>query len=458
VIFILTDDQGWGDLGCFGHKILKTPNLDKLAESGCKMNEFYVSAPICAPSRAGAMTGRIQNRFGMSHILNADSFKPMTRDYMVHVPLYHHVPTDEPMLPRQLQKAGYRTGHIGKWHLSMLNHRDKGEPVPTDYGFDYWFTLEGGGKGHYKEPTGWIRNGHKVPGKHADWTAELYINDAISFIESCNDQPFYLNLWTFTPHEYHDCPDSYKQMYSGRTAQEQVYMGCITHLDDELGRLFKYLDDNGLSDNTVIVFASDNGPESAVVPWGPNSRGRTPFKGHKHVLHEGGIRVPGIVRWPGITTAGSECNEAVSTLDLLPTLCLAAGAPIPEREDQPLDGGDFRVAFHGETVNRNIPLYWQNEFAPSHFIIGSGTSKALAMRDGYWKLMSDMSFENFELYNLDIDPAEHWNLYRQHPEIVKNMAGKLKEIFKDVNGPYQKKAKYLNPRIPNSTVLQHSDD
>ena len=123
-----------------------------------------------------------------------------------------------------------------------------------------------------------------------------------------------------------------------------------------------------------------------------------------------------------------------------------------------LDGGDFRVALHGESVKRNIPLYWQYEIAPSHYTIGSGTSKALAMREGSWKLMSDMSFENFELYNLDIDPAEHWNLYRQHPDIVKSMAAKMKDIFNDVNGPYQKKSKYLNPRIPNSTVLQHSDD
>jgi arylsulfatase A len=456
-VFIFTDDQGWGDMGAFGHKILKTPNMDRLASQGCKMNEFYVTAPVCAPSRAGMMTGRIQNRFGMSHILNADSFKPMTLDYMCHVPLFHHVPAGEPMLSEQLQKAGYATGHIGKWHLSMLNHRDKGEPTPNDYGFDYWFTLEGGGKGHYKEPAGWIRNGQKVPGRHADWTNELYFNEAINFIEENKSKPFYLNIWSFTPHERHECPQSYKDMYSERTPQEQVYMGSLTHFDHELGRFLDYLEESGLCDNTVIIFASDNGPESAVVPWGPNSRGRTPFKGHKHVLHEGGIRVPGIVKWPGVTEPGSECNVAVSTLDIFPTLCSAAGAQLPDNPDLQLDGGDFRAAIKGEQVKRKQPLYWQCEFAPAHYIIGSGTSKALAMREGPWKIMSDMSFENFELYNLDFDPAEHWNLVRQHPDILEKMKVKLKKIFDEVNGPYSKNAKYINPNIPNRTVSDHAD-
>ena len=356
-------------------------------------------------------------------------------------------------------EAGYTTGHIGKWHLSMLDHRDKGEPTPTDYGFDYWFTLEGGGgSGAYKDPTGWTRNGKKVPGKHADWTNELYFDDAISFIEGNKQKPFYLNIWSFTPHEYHKCPQTYKDMYADRTPQEQVYMGSLTHYDHELGRFMKYLDDTGLADNTVIIFASDNGPESALLPWGPTSRGRTPFKGHKHVLYEGGIRVPGIVRWPGLTQPGSECNIAVSTLDLFPTLCKAANAPLPNNPQQPLDGGDLRDAIKGKQVNRRQPLYWQYEFAPSHYVIASGVSKALAMRDGCWKLMSDRSFENFELYNLDIDPAEHWNLVRQHPDIAQRLKVKLKKIFDEVNGPYQQKAKYMNPNIPNRTVLQHADD
>ena len=220
----------------------------------------------------------------------------------------------------------------------------------------------------------------------------------------------------------------------------------------------KYLDDTGLADNTVIIFASDNGPESALLPWAPTSRGRTPFKGHKHVLYEGGIRVPGIVRWPGLTQPGSECNIAVSTLDLFPTLCKAANAPLPNNPQQPLDGGDLRDAIKGKQVNRRQPLYWQYEFAPSHYVIASGVSKALAMRDGCWKLMSDRSFENFELYNLDIDPAEHWNLVRQHPDIAQRLKVKLKKIFDEVNGPYQQKAKYMNPNIPNRTVLQHADD
>jgi arylsulfatase A-like enzyme len=458
-IFLFTDDQGWGDLASFGHPVLKTPNFDRLVESGCKVNQMVVASPICAPSRAAAMTGRIPNRFGMNYIMGANSFAPMTRDYMTHVPLFHQVPRGEPMLPRELKRAGYATGHIGKWHLSMLRHRDKGVPMPKEYGFDDALTFEGGhgASGHYKEPRNWLRNDATDRNLTYDWTVELYIQEAIRFMEQHKDQPFYLNIWPYTPHEKLDCPQAYKEMYSGRTPAEQIYFGSITHLDHELGKLLDYLEQSGLDQNTVIFFASDNGPESALVPWGPNSRGRTPFRGNKHVLYEGGIRVPGAIRWPGITKPGSVCNEPISTLDLMPTLCKAAGIEPPATGAMPLDGGDFREALRGGTVERRQPLYWQAEFAWAHHMIESPTSKALAIRKGCWKLMSDMSFEDFELYNLDIDPAEHWNLHRKYPARVREMKAELKKIFDEVNGPYSKSAKYLTPDIPNRTVQQHTD-
>jgi len=449
IIFFFTDDQGWGDMGAYGHPVLKTPNMDRLAAESCKFTNFYVTAPVCSPSRAGAMTGRIQNRFGMTSIINAKAICPTTKDFMVNVPVFHHVPVDEPMLPRQLQKAGYCTGHVGKWHLSLIG-RHKTEPTPFDYGFDFWSTNRGSGEDGQIGKSLLPKERHLWPGK--------FIDEGIRFIKEANDQPFYLNVWTLAPHGPHDyCPKRYRQMYSDRTPEEQVYFGCVTQLDEEMGRLLKYLDETGLSENTIFIFVSDNGPESAIVPWGPTSRGRTPFRGNKHLLYEGGIRVPGIVRWPGVTKAGSVCDIPVSTLDLFPTLCAAAGAALPDDPEKPLDGGDFRQAIQGKPVKRPHPLYWQYELSLSHKFIGAVISPPLAMRDGHWKIMSDRSFENIELYNLDIDPCEHWNLAKQHPKIAKRMFKQLKSLFEEVNGPYSQRAKYYNPNIKDPSLLPHSD-
>ncbi len=443
-IFLFADDQGWGDLGCYGHPVLKTPAVDDLAKRGCRFTDFSSASPVCAPSRAAAMTGRNPNRYGMKFLCNDGQFDS---------PLYHHVPVQEPMLPRQLQKAGYRTGHIGKWHLSLCKYDD--EPTPHDYGFDHYLILEKSsegkwGRGLYRNPSDWSRNGERVPGKLADWTPTLYVDEAIRFIESCGDQPFYLNLWSFTPHEDVECDDRYKAMYGDRTAPEQTYFGSITQMDEQYGRLIAFLEERGLMDNTVIVYSSDNGPEHPLLPWGKNSRGSTgPFRGAKHVLYEGGVRVPGVIYWPGVAEPGSVSDVPVSLLDLLPTICGAAGAPMPE--GFALDGGDFRPAFEGRPVERAHPLFWQYERAVEHRNRGDlFISPPVALRKGPWKLLCDMDLETgIELYNLEIDRGEKWNFAPQHPEIVEELRAELRPVFEDVNGPYSREtSNYLNPNIP----------
>jgi arylsulfatase A len=236
-------------------------------------------------------------------------------------------------------------------------------------------------------------------------------------------------------------------MYAGRTSEEQEYFGAITQMDEQYGRLLNHLDEEGLAENTIVIFSSDNGCTSPVLPWVRLSRGRSAHLGSKHNIKEGGIRVPGVVRWPGVTQPASISHVPVSTLELLPTLCAAAGASLPGGVT--FDGGDFRQALRGGQVERPHPLYWQFEQA-----VKTGKehgphvgSLPLAMRDGPWKLMCDLDFRHPALYNLDTDPVEQWNMIDLYPSIAERIMKRLREVYADVNGPYSTTADTLNPYL-----------
>ncbi|MCA9425726.1 MAG: sulfatase-like hydrolase/transferase [Candidatus Omnitrophica bacterium] len=435
ILLLLADDQGWGDMGCAGHPVLKTPGLDKLASEGCRLTTFYTSAPVCSPSRAGILTGRDQNRFGMKHIINDGEDKS--------IPVFHHVPVNEPTIPRLLKSVGYKTAHIGKWHLSFSGRKD--EPTPHDYGFDHYLLLAAGRHTSYKDSK-WQRDGERIQ-TEGRWTAEVYVDEAIDFIESCTDAPFFVNLWSFAPHIAVECAGKYKEMYPGRTEQEQTYFGCITQMDEQYGRLLDYLEEKGLTDNTIVVFTSDNGCTSPILPWVENARGYAgPFRGSKHNIHEAGIRVPALVRWPGVTQPGSVSNEIASTLDLLPTLCSAAGVDLPDEWD--FDGGLLNPAFENRPIDRPHPVYIQYELG--RMLLDRGeifTSPPLALRKNYWKLFCDTDFKNLELYNMDTDPGEKWNMADIHPDIAQDLLNDLEEIYPIINGPYSKTAETLNPNF-----------
>ncbi len=438
IIFYFCDDLGWGDLGCQGNPVIQTPRLDQFAAESCRFTDFYATAPVCGPSRAGAMTGRIQNRFGMEWLCN-HTFQPT-------MPMYHHVPLEEPMLPRLLQQAGYRTGHIGKWHLSLLEF--EGEPFPPEYGFDYYFIVEGvGGKSFYANPTDWYRNGETIPGRLADWAETMYVDEAIRFIEEKPGVPFFLNLWTFTPHEPLASPQSYQELYPDRMPEEKVYFGAVTQMDAQFGRLMDYLQRAGLAENTIVIFSSDNGPEHYAALDNRICRGSSgPFRAGKRRLYEGGIRVPGIIRWPGVTTAGSVSHEPASTVDLLPTLCKAAGAALPT--EITFDGADLRPLLAGDSaVERPHPLFWRMFDADRPYFRHSAyPSPPLAMRRGRWKILSDFEYAKPELYSLDIDIGEQWNVAERYPEVTAELMGELRRIHEDVIQPYPSE-RYLNPHV-----------
>ncbi len=418
IILIVADDLGWGDLACFGHSVIKTPCLDRLASKGCRLTSFYVTTPVCAPSRAGILTGRDPNCFDMKFLCN---------DGRYDAPIFYHVPLDQPFLPRILREQGYRTGHIGKWHLSLADI--PGEPTPLDYGFDYSFIMEPNGKGMYRNPSNWSRNNEEVPGVLTDWTPNLLTDESLAFIRSGNGKPLFLNLWLYSPHEDVESPRDCQSHYNGNTEREKVYYGAVTHMDRELGRLLSFLEDNDLFHRTIILFTSDNGPEHPLLPWVHRSCGSTgPFRGSKHSLYEGGIRVPGILHWPGITTAGSECSIPLSTLDILPTFAAVAG--IQNMRDSCSMGVDLCPLFEKQPIERSVPLYWQYDLAKSNNDKGSQfDSPIYALREGPWKLLShDKELTRVELYNLDYDLGEKWNIKDLYPEQTRSMQKKLSQL------------------------------
>jgi len=435
LLFILSDDQGWGDLGCYGHRMLKTPNLDQLAKQGCRLTDFYVTTPVCSPTRSAFLTGRDPNRYAMKHIINNGW---PNSDW----PRYHHLPVDEPMFSRHLQRAGYRTAHIGKWHLSMYDA--SGEPGPGEYGYDHYLINLSPQQYRIEDPAGLSRNGERLldsPG----WTDELYVDESIRFIDENRGQPFFLHLNFHNPHLPEECSDAFRNMYAGLTSYEKTYYGCVSQMDYHLGRLFDHLKNRNLLESTIVVFTSDNGADTPLLDaqsqreqdtWA--RRGSNgPFRGGKARIYEGGIRVPAIVCWPGLTEPGSISNVPSSILDFFPTLSATLGLPMADGVI--FDGCDLRPALTGKSLARPHALFWQFDWACCG-------CPPLAIRQGRWKLLCNADFSSPSLYNLDIDPGEQWNLSAIHPEVTEELLCELRGIHADVNKPYDV-SRYLNPKL-----------
>ncbi len=430
VIILYADDMGWGDLGVQGHAFLRTPAIDRLAATGMRLTQFYVTAPICSPSRAGLLTGRIQNRFGMKKLINDSPDRTIA---------FHHVPTDEPMMPRMMREAGYRTAHVGKWHISFPDR--KNEPRPEDYGYDHSLLLSGARHGSYFSAN-WRRNGKPIT-TEGRWSAEVYVDEVIDFIEKDPSRPFFVSLWSFAPHQEVFCAPKYREMYADRSESEQYFYGTITQMDEQYGRLLRYLDEHGLTDHTIVVFSSDNGAEPHLIPWSDRARGSNGgLRGGKHFIYDGGIRVPGIVRWPGVTEPGRDSREVAWTADLMTTFTTATDSkPDPTR---PFDGIDLRPVLRGGTAQRPRPLYWEFEGGVTLRNDVKMEAPGLALRDGRWKFHCNTSFERVELYDLDIDQNEQWNLKDVYPEVASRFLATMRGLYAEVNGPYSKSANFWN--------------
>lgn len=411
-LFILCDDLGYGDLGAFGSAILETPNLDRLAAEGLKLTACYAGAPVCSPSRAAIMTGRHPYRAGIK-----DWIPPDTGIYLKR---------GETTIAALLRAAGYRTAHVGKWHLA--SKLDGSEPTPGDHGFDHWFSTQNNAAPSHEDPVNFIRDG-KAVGPLEGSSSTLIVDEAARFLKANRDRPTALFVWFHAPHEPVATPEKFTSMYAFEPdLTKRTYYGSVSLVDHEVGRLLATVDDLGLRDRTLVMFTSDNGPETLNRYKGSErSHGSSgPFRGMKLHMYEGGFRVPGIVRWPGKVAPGRVSGEPVGVVDVLPTFCAAANVAVPA--DLILDGTSLLPLFEGKPLARPKPLYWRFDRA-----IG-GPWKA-ALRDGPWKLLADGALEKFALYNLETDPGETRDMANVEADRLRSLSQAMIRLDREINGP-----------------------
>lgn len=402
VLFIYTDDMGWGDPGCCGYQEVKTPAIDRLAREGLRFEQFTVASPICSPSRVGAMTGMFPARWRINDYLHE---RRANREHEQADWLDPKAPT----LARALKDAGYATGHFGKWHLG--GGRDvRDAPLPTAYGFDESLVsshpLEG--MGPALDP--------RMP-RHE--TTAAFVERSIQFIRGCKERPFFVNLWPMDVHTPHVPDPELLPHYADAPAGHRRFDAVLEEYDRHIGRLLDFLREAGLEENTLVLFSSDNGPQPSFEHI--RSGG---LRGMKWSLYEGGIRTPFIVRWKGHVPAGRvDRTSVVGGVDLLPTLCAITGARLPQ--GFAYDGEDRSAAWLGAPSQRRRPLYWEYGRKPDYLYprAPGDRSPNVAVRDGRWKLLVNADGTGAELYDLDADPRESTNLAERSPEV----AGRLKE-------------------------------
>ncbi|OHB68699.1 MAG: hypothetical protein A2Y77_17030 [Planctomycetes bacterium RBG_13_62_9] len=393
IVLILADDLGWAELGCYGNTFNETPNLDGLARDGMRLTDAYAAAPVCSPFRAALMTGQYPVRTGITDYLRPDDPK--------------HLATDHVTLPEMLKSAGYTTGIVGKWHLTgYANHGAKESP-PRDHGFDEVIVSEnrGIGAGSYFFPYHFNKEmEQRLPGR--EHLVDRCNLEAVEFIERHKDGPFFLYLSHYAVHtrlngkpelvkKYEAKPNAGKGFQAPRNNPHlAAQLEC---LDQGLGTIRDRLRELGLSENTIIVFTSDNGGEDKVTS-------NAPFRAGKSTLYEGGIREPFIVYWPGVTKPGRLCHAPVCTVDFYPTFAEIAGC----KPMQPVDGVSLMPILKNPDARLSRDtLYWHSPLEKPHFL---GGRSAGAVRKGDWKLIEFFDTGEVELYELAKDPGEQHNL------------------------------------------------
>jgi arylsulfatase A len=433
-LVLLCDDLGYGDLGCYGHPMIRTPHLDRLAAEGVRLTDCYSASPLCSPARCGLLTGRTPSRCGIYSWIAQSN--PM------------HLRRSETTIAELLQEAGYDTLHAGKWHLNGYYNNPR-QAQADAHGFDHWFGTQNNAAPSHENPQNFARNGMKA-GPLTGYSCQIVADEAIAWLKgrAGDADPFFAYVCFHESHEPVASPPELVATYPDATAEGQaLYYANVTNMDDAVGRLLTALDELEVSENTLVFFTSDNGPETLNrYPNAWRSHGSPgPLRGMKLHIYDGGIRVPGIVRLPGRIAAGSECSEPVCSLDVLPTFCELAGVPVPT--DRPLDGVSVVPLFDGKPLNREQPLFWHYYGAPNN--------RQVATRDGDWKLVAGWdgadnlptggSLEpgvvetlkqsellTFELYNLREDVGESRDLSADEPDRLARMSDIARRLYGEV--------------------------
>lgn len=417
VVILLADDLGWKDIGAYGGPV-KTPNLDKLAAGGSKFSNFYSGCAVCSPSRAVLLTGRHHIRAGVYSWIHDPSQKS-------------HLLESEVTIAEVLKEQGYSTAHIGKWHLGLPYGKYKDKPTPDKHGFDYWLGTWNNAEPSHKNPNNFIRNGKKV-GPTNGYSCQIVVDEAIDWLDNHRkkDAPFFLNIWFHEPHAPIAAPDEINNLYEG-SAKSKVYSGTIDNTDRAIGRLLKKLEQTAPKENTIIIYASDNG--SYMKDRVGN------LKGSKGQNWEGGIRVPGIFYWPGKVHSGKTLDTAGGLVDILPTLCDILEINTPAGKH--IDGSSLKdlILGDGSKFKRHQPLYWHLQKSRPIVCIRDGSYSLVAEPD-YDISTSNMfkeewipaikkgSYKNYRMFDLVNDPGQEKDISKENPELFETLKKKLLHI------------------------------
>ena len=442
IVVILCDDLGYGDLECYGHAHIKTPHLNRLAAGGIRFTDFYSAAPVCSPSRVGLLTGRSPNRAGVyDWIPPGRRTTPDAREQV-------HMRDSETTIPQLLRAAGYSTCLAGKWHCNSQFNRPE-QPQPGDFGFDHWLATQNNAAPSHENPNNYVRNGQQV-GRMEGYSCQLAVDEAIEWLQGSAERskPFFIFLPFHEPHEPVASPPDLVKQYRevAKTDDEAQYFANVSNVDAAVGRFVNALEELKLRENTLIVFTSDNGPETLNRYRGAQrSYGQPgPLRGMKLHTHEAGFRVVGIMNWQGRIKPNQTSSVPVSSLDFLPTFChLAKTSPPVELV---LDGTNFLPVLEGAPVRREKPLVWAYYNAINE--------ARVAMRDGKWKVLArldggkvrrysnittttishvrDAPLTDLEIYDVTSDIQEQTNLADRRPELAKELGAKLDSHYRQL--------------------------
>ncbi len=407
IVIILTDDQGYADVSYNPHSPpeVSTPNIDALAHSSIICTQGYTSGHVCSPTRAGLMTGRYQQRFGIYTAGEGGS----------------GVPLDELFIPQRLGPAGYVSGALGKWHLGLTE-----EYHAMNRGFDEFYGFMGRGAHPYFDHSDRdhpIYRGLK-PMKEEGYLTTRITEEAVDFISRHKEEPFFLYIAYNAVHSPPEAPEGDIRRVTGDETRD-ILMAMIKHLDIGVGEIVISLKKHGVFDNTLLIFLTDNGGSGAM------HANNAPLRGFKQMDYEGGIHVPFIVSWPAQLEGGKKCDVPMWSIDLFATALDAAGLPMPK--DKPLDGKSILPALKGETDNLHDELYWSS----------AGAKGKWAIRSGNWKLVAEKAC--IELFDLANDLSETTNVAAKHPKVVSELTDTYNAWLAEMADPVSRQKKRWNP-------------
>jgi arylsulfatase A-like enzyme len=446
VIVILIDDMGQRDCGCYGSNYFKTPNIDKLAKEGLRFTQAYAACPVCSPTRAALMTGRYPQRTGITDWLPGRGDLP--GQPLARPKLPSELLLSEITIAKALKDAGYVTASIGKWHLGGEGHD------PTKYGFD--INIAGDHTGTPRSYFAPFQNKQgTMPGLEnapaGEYLTDRLTTEAVKFIAANKAKPFFLYLPHYAVHTPLRAKPDVVAKYATKPAGQQgnpTYAAMVEGMDDSVGGILKALDEHKLVENTLVIFTSDNGGLATLegMPAAPTFNG--PLREGKGYLYEGGVRVPFIVRGPGVAKPGSTTDAIACSIDIFPTILDLCGV----KSSAKVDGVSLAPVLKGEKFDRDT-LYWHYP----HYA-NQGSKPGGAVRAGDWKLIEFYENQRRELFNIKMDQSESRNQAADKPEMVKELAAKLEAWRKEVGAkmPTPNPGYLPNPQAADGTIVMHS--